>query len=53
MIRAQQLWKFVSLHDWYAGDFMWTGISYLGETRWPSKGADSGPIDRIFISSTP
>jgi beta-galactosidase len=35
----------VSSHDWYAGDFMWTGIDYLGETNWPSKGAGSGPID--------
>ena len=45
IIRPSHLWKFVSLHDWYAGDFMWTGIDYLGETNWPSKGAGSGPID--------
>lgn len=45
MIRPAQLWKFVASHDWYAGDFMWTGIDYLGETNWPSKGAGSGPID--------
>ncbi len=45
MIRPEQLWKFVSLHDYYAGDFMWTGMDYLGETNWPSKGAGSGPVD--------
>ncbi len=45
MIRPEQLWKFVASHDYYAGDFMWTGIDYLGETQWPSKGASSGPID--------
>jgi beta-galactosidase len=45
MIRPAQLWKFVSSHDYYAGDFMWTGFDYLGESRWPSKGASSGPID--------
>lgn len=45
MVRPEQLWKFVSTHDYYAGDFMWTGFDYLGESRWPSKGASSGPID--------
>jgi beta-galactosidase len=45
MIRPEQLWKFVSTHDYFAGDFMWTGFDYLGETFWPSKGASSGPID--------
>ena len=45
MMRPEQLWKFVSLNDYYAGDFMWTGIDYLGESQWPSKGAGSGPID--------
>jgi beta-galactosidase len=47
MIRAELLWKWVAMHDYFAGDFMWTGIDYLGETRWPSKGAGSGPIDII------
>ena len=45
MIRAEHLWKWVSTHDYFAGDFMWTGIDYLGETRWPGKGAGSGPVD--------
>ena len=45
VIRAEQLWKFVSLHDYVIGDFMWTGIDYLGESRWPSKNASSGVID--------
>ncbi len=44
-IRAEALWKWVAMHDWFAGDFMWTGIDYLGETRWPGKGAGAGPID--------
>jgi beta-galactosidase len=44
-IRAEQLWKFTRLYDYVAGDFMWTGIDYLGETRWPSKNASCGPID--------
>lgn len=45
VIRAEQLWKFTSLHDYVIGDFMWTGIDYLGEARWPSKNASSGVID--------
>jgi beta-galactosidase len=45
VIRAEQLWKFVSLHDYVIGDFMWTGIDYLGEARWPSKNSSSGVID--------
>jgi beta-galactosidase len=45
MVRPEQLWKYVSTHDYFAGDFMWTGIDYLGETIWPSKGASSGQID--------
>lgn len=45
VIRAEQLWKYVSVHDFVIGDFMWTGIDYLGEARWPSKNASSGVID--------
>jgi hypothetical protein len=29
VIRAEQLWKFVSSHDYVIGDFMWTGIDIL------------------------
>ncbi len=42
---TEQLWKFVRTHDYVAGDFMWTGIDYLGESRWPSHGATAGCID--------
>ena len=45
VIRAEQLWKFVANHDYVIGDFMWTGIDYLGESRWPGKNAGSGVID--------
>jgi beta-galactosidase len=44
-IDVEQLWKFVRVYDYVAGDFMWTGIDYLGEARWPMKGASSGVID--------
>ena len=45
MIRAGQLWKFTATRDYVCGDFMWTGIDYLGECSWPRKGSDAGVID--------
>ncbi|MEI6139198.1 MAG: glycoside hydrolase family 2 TIM barrel-domain containing protein [Mariniphaga sp.] len=45
MIPAEQLWKFTAVNDYVIGDFMWTGIDYLGEARWPAKSASSGVID--------
>jgi len=44
-VNTELLWKFVSTYDYVAGDHMWTGIDYLGEARWPGKGASSGVID--------
>ena len=45
MIQAEQLWKFTAVNDYVIGDFMWTGIDYLGEARWPNKNSSSGVID--------
>ncbi len=45
MIDAEQLWKFVSKHDYVIGDFMWTGIDYLGESVWPAKNDNFGVLD--------
>jgi beta-galactosidase len=45
MIRAEQLWKFVALHDYVIGDFMWTGIDYLGEAHGDTKGSIAGELD--------
>jgi beta-galactosidase len=42
---TEQLWKLVRTHDYVAGDFMWTGIDYLGEAFGASRGASSGVID--------
>ena len=39
------LWRYTGSRDFVAGDYLWTGIDYLGESRWPSKNAVSGPID--------
>ena len=45
MLQAERLWKWITLHDYFAGDFMWTGIDYLGESTWPFKGFASGAMD--------
>lgn len=45
MIEAEQLWEFESIHDYVIGDFMWTGIDYLGEAEWPAKSSSFGVID--------
>lgn len=45
MIRSEQLWKFIDTHNYVIGDFIWTGIDYLGESFWPSTQAASGALD--------
>ncbi len=45
MLQAERLWKWVELRDYFAGNFMWTGIDYLGESTWPYKGFASGAMD--------
>jgi beta-galactosidase len=45
MLAAEALWKYTATHDFVIGDFMWTGIDYLGEARWPGRGSGSGVID--------
>jgi beta-galactosidase len=44
-IRYESLWKYFATRDFVSGDFIWTGIDYLGETGWPRKGAAAGPLD--------
>jgi len=39
-------WKAVRDNDYIFGQFIWTGIDYLGESlSWPSRGFNSGMID--------
>jgi len=47
MIQAERHWKWVALHDYFSGDFMWTGVDYLGEAVWPFRGFPSGVLDII------
>lgn len=45
MLIVERLWKWITMRDWFAGSFMWTGIDYLGESTWPFKGFASGALD--------
>ncbi len=39
-------WKAVKENDYIFGQFLWTGIDYLGESgKWPSRGFNSGLVD--------
>jgi hypothetical protein len=41
-----EAWKVVRDNDYIFGQFLWTGIDYLGEAfRWPSRGFTTGLLD--------
>ena len=41
-----EAWKAVTDNEFIFGQFLWTGIDYLGESgRWPSRGFYSGLVD--------
>lgn len=44
-VEAGKLLRYTMSHDYVAGDFMWTGIDYLGEAHWPERSASAGVLD--------
>ncbi len=41
-----EAWKAVVDHDFIFGQFLWTGIDYLGESGpWPARGSTAGLLD--------
>lgn len=41
-----EAWKYVRDNEYIFGQFLWTGIDYLGESgQWPSRGFYSGLLD--------
>lgn len=38
-------WNIVAKNDFIAGGFIWSGVDYLGEAGWPSKGWPNGLFD--------
>jgi beta-galactosidase len=45
MLEVERLMKYVKTHPHVAGDYMWTGIDYLGESMWPNKNTSCGMLD--------
>jgi beta-galactosidase len=45
MLQAERLWKWLAMRDYFAGNFTWTGIDYIGEATWPFVGFPSGMLD--------
>ena len=46
-------WYDVVKHDWVVGQFIWSGIDYIGESvGWPSKGWCNGIIDTCGFLKT-
>ncbi len=42
---AEQMWQNVDSRPWLAGTFVWTGIDYGGESRWPLLHSQCGILD--------
>ena len=38
-------WKAVTDNAYISGQFLWTGIDYLGEAHWPNRSANAGVLD--------
>ena len=45
VVAHELLWRYEASRDFISGDYIWTGIDYLGEAEWPNRGADFGAID--------
>lgn len=44
-VKIGKLLHFTMTHDYVAGDFMWTGVDYLGEAHWPARSSSTGVLD--------
>ncbi len=44
-VNVGKLLRYTMSHDYVAGDFMWTGIDYLGEAHWPERSSSAGVLD--------
>ncbi|MGE3614891.1 MAG: glycoside hydrolase family 2 TIM barrel-domain containing protein [Gemmatimonadales bacterium] len=53
LIQAERIWKWVATRDYFAGNYIWTGIDYLGEATWPFKGFASGALDLTGFPKDP
>ena len=44
-VEVGRVLRFTMTHDYVAGDFMWTGVDYLGEAHWPARSSSAGVLD--------
>ncbi len=44
-VESGKLLRYTMSHDYVAGDFMWTGVDYLGEAHWPERSSSAGVLD--------
>ena len=44
-VRIGHLLRYTMTHDFVAGDYMWTGVDYLGEASWPNRSQTCGVLD--------
>ena len=44
-VAVGKLLRYTMTHEFVAGDYMWTGIDYLGESHWPKRSASCGCLD--------
>jgi beta-galactosidase len=42
---VEQTWRFTRIYDYAAGDHMFAGIDFIGESVWPAKNSSSGVLD--------
>ena len=45
VVNVQRLLRYTMTHDFVIGDFMWTGVDYLGEAHWPNRSSNAGVLD--------
>lgn len=44
-VRIGHVLRYTMTHDFVAGDYMWTGVDYLGEAAWPGRSQSCGVLD--------
>lgn len=48
-VKIGKLLHFTMTHDYVAGDFMWTGVDYLGEAHWPARSSSARRIGYLRL----
>ena len=44
-LNSRDSWRLTASLPYVMGEFRWTGIDYLGESRWPARATPSGLLD--------